>query len=81
MFPPRPEGRSLHKPNKMTETEAQDEPVVFLEEPDVPYGSLKDQEPSLALPTSQVIACSAGHQHRPAEQEMVDKNQTKHIRV
>lgn len=43
----------------MTETEAQHEPVVFLEEPDIPYGNLKDQELSLPLPTSQVIVGDA----------------------
>ena len=43
----------------VTETEAQDEPVVFLEEPDVSYGNLKDQEPSLPLPTSRVIVGDA----------------------
>ena len=43
----------------VTETEAQDEPVVFLEEPDISYGNLKDQEPSLPLPTSRVIVGDA----------------------
>lgn len=44
----------------MTETEADSEPVVFLEEPSVPYGQLEDCEKDLPEPRTTVMVGDAG---------------------
>jgi DNA modification methylase len=43
----------------MTETEANEEPILFLEEPKEPYGQLEDEEGSLNPPTTTVITGDA----------------------
>lgn len=43
----------------MLETKARDESVVFLEEPDVPYGNLEDREQTLPAPKTKVIVGNA----------------------
>lgn len=44
----------------MTETEADMEPTVFLEEPNVPYGRLESIEDGLPAPSSRILVGDAG---------------------